>query len=186
MSARQSPLAGCSGRPDDEQAGVVVAYDIKKKDFKSIYGMGRHNHENAVAVPGYGHPVVLSGDDTFSAPASQLYLYTAPSAAALWGDSYVAGAAYSPSVQQLWALKLGDGTDEDSIIENDYGDLLPGETAAGTFIPVPENIARGAQSGLESWSNTNNVFQFIRVEDIAYDRKDRRTRLQCGDETPRI
>ena len=39
--------------------------------------MGRHNHENSVAVPGYGHPVVLSGDDTFSAPASQLYLYTA-------------------------------------------------------------------------------------------------------------
>ena len=24
-------------------------------------------YKNAVAVPGYGHPVVLSGDDTFSA-----------------------------------------------------------------------------------------------------------------------
>ena len=161
-----------AGDPTAEQAGVVVAYDIKKRDYKSIYGMGRHNHENSVAVPGYGHPVVLSGDDTFSAPASQLYLYTAPSATALWSDSYVAGATYSPSVQQLWALKLGDGTDDDSIIENDYGDLLPGETAAGTFIPVPESIARGAQSGLETWSNANNVFQFIRVEDIAYDRND--------------
>ena len=30
--------------------------------------MGRHNHENSVAIPGYGHPVVLSGDDTFTAP----------------------------------------------------------------------------------------------------------------------
>mgnify|MGYP003345617477 CR=1 FL=1 len=31
-----------------------------------IYGMGRHNHENSVAIPGYGKPVVLSGDDTFT------------------------------------------------------------------------------------------------------------------------
>jgi len=166
------PWPVAAGDPTAEQSGVVVAYDIKKKDYKSIYGMGRHNHENAVAVPGYGHPVVLSGDDTFSAPASQLYLYTAPSAAALWSDAYVPGATYARSVQQLWALKMNDGTDGDSIAENDYGDLVPGETASGTFIPVPENVAKGGQSGLESWSNTNNVFQFIRVEDIAYDRND--------------
>ncbi|MGH2920841.1 MAG: hypothetical protein ACRDKU_02075, partial [Gaiellaceae bacterium] len=61
--------------PGAEQAGVVVAYDVKSRDYRSIYGMGRHNHENAVGIPGYGHPVVISGDDTFDAPASQLYLY---------------------------------------------------------------------------------------------------------------
>ena len=49
-----------------EQAGVVVAYDVKTGAYKTIYGMGRHNHENSVAIPGYGHPVVLSGDDTFT------------------------------------------------------------------------------------------------------------------------
>jgi hypothetical protein len=166
------PWPAPAGDPTAEQAGVVVAYDVKKKDYKSIYGMGRHNHENAVAVPGYGHPVVLSGDDTFSAPASQLYLYTAPDAQALWNDAYVPGATYSSSVQQLWAFKADDGTDADSIAENDYGDLVPGETATGSFIPVPENVAKGAQAGLETWSNENNVFQFIRVEDIAYDRND--------------
>jgi hypothetical protein len=37
---------------------------------------------------------------------------------------------------------------------------------------VPRAIAVGDQTGLESWSNANNVFQFIRVEDIAFDRKD--------------
>ncbi len=29
-------------------------------------GWARHNHENAVAIPGYGKPVVFSGDDTFT------------------------------------------------------------------------------------------------------------------------
>ena len=41
--------------------------------------MGRHNHENSVAIPGYGQPVVLSGDDSFvTTPAqSQVYSYIA-------------------------------------------------------------------------------------------------------------
>ena len=43
-------------------------------------------------------------------------------------------------------------------------------SVSGRFIPVPREIAVGEQAGLESWSNTNNVFQFIRAEDIAYDR----------------
>jgi hypothetical protein len=35
---------------------------------------------------------------------------------------------------------------------------------------VPDAIARGDQTGLENWSNANNVFQFIRIEDLAYAR----------------
>ena len=31
-----------------------------------IYGMGRHNHENDVAIPGFDKLVVMSGDDTFT------------------------------------------------------------------------------------------------------------------------
>ncbi|HSC90487.1 MAG TPA: hypothetical protein VLB86_02405 [Gaiellaceae bacterium] len=136
-----------------EQAGVVVAYDVKSGAYKTIYGMGRHNHENSVAVPGYGHPVVLSGDDTFTAPSSQLYLYTADSAAAVWNDEGT-----------LWAFK----SDVPTI--NDYGDLTVGGSVSGRFIEVPKAIATGDQTGLENWSNANGVFQFIRVEDIAYDR----------------
>ena len=136
-----------------EQAGVVVAYDVKSGDYKAIYGMGRHNHENSVALPGYGEPVVLSGDDTFSAPASQLYLYNADSSAQLWGDH-----------GRLYAFK------SDNAAVNDYGDISGTQTVAGRFIAVPEEIAKGDQTALENWSNANNVFQFIRVEDIAYDR----------------
>jgi hypothetical protein len=153
-------LVQAPNTPGTEQAGVVVALDIKSGEYKSIYGMGRHNHENSVAIPGYGHPVVLSGDDTFSAPASQLYLYESASSADLWADK-----------GKLWAFQSLDPA------INDYGDLASNGTATpgpssvnGHFIEVPEAIAKGDQNALESWSNANNVFQFIRVEDIAYDR----------------
>ena len=144
-----------------EQAGVVVALDIKSGEHRPIYGMGRHNHENSVAIPGYDDLVILSGDDTFSAPASQLYSYIAPDTDAVWNDQ-----------GGLWAFK----SDDPEI--NDYGDLSGDDSVSGTFIPVPRRVATGtsltttAQTVLENWSNTNDVFQFIRVEDIAYDRND--------------
>lgn len=137
-----------------EQAGVVAAHDIRTGQTRSIYGMGRHNHENSVALEKYGHPVVLSGDDTFSAPASQLYMYLADNAAAVWNDTGT-----------LWAFQSNDPA------TNDYGDLTGTESVSGKFIRVPTEVAKGDQNALENWSNTNNVFQFIRVEDIAYDRK---------------
>jgi Bacterial protein of unknown function (DUF839) len=140
--------------PGAEQAGVVVAYDVLRDQYRTIYGMGRHNHENSVAIPGYRERVILSGDDTFSAPASQLYMYTAAGTNAVLRDE---GA--------LWAFKADDPA------VNDYGDITAGANVSGTFIPVPRDIAVGDQTGLENWSNANGAFQFIRVEDIAYDRK---------------
>jgi hypothetical protein len=42
---------------------------------------------------------------------------------------------------------------------------------------VPKDIAKGTtgeapQAALENWSNENNIFQFIRLEDLAYDKND--------------
>ncbi len=54
------------GDPAEREAGLVVALDVKSRKHHPIYGMGRHNHENTVPIPGYGKPVVLSGDDTFT------------------------------------------------------------------------------------------------------------------------
>ena len=139
--------------PGAEQAGVVVAYDVKSGAYRAIYGMGRHNHENSVAVPGYGHPVVLSGDDTFLAPSSQLYMYSAANGQAVWNDQ-----------GQLRAFKSNDPN------VNDYSDLSGSASVSGEFIEVPESVANGDQTALENWSNDHGVFQFIRVEDIAYDR----------------
>ncbi len=102
--------------PGAEQAGVVVAYDPQREEYRPIYGMGRHNHENSVAVPGYGHPVLLSGDDTFTAPSSQLYMYTADGAAAVWNDE-----------GSLWAFR------SDNPLVNDYSDLSGSATASGAL-----------------------------------------------------
>ena len=148
-----------AGGSNPEQAGVVVAYDVKSGVYKTIYGMGRHNHENSVPIPGYDDLVILSGDDTFSAPSSQLYSYIADDTDAVWNDE-----------GDLWAFVGDPGTD--GLVNNDYGDVTGTEAISGRFIQVPPEIAAGPQTPLESWSNANNVFQFIRVEDIAYDRND--------------
>ncbi len=196
------------GSASERESGVVVAIDVRNGKHRPIYGMGRHNHENSVAIPGYGRPVVISGDDTFTSgpltgvfpagavPAqSQLYSYIAPSTDALWADK-----------GDLWAF-----ASETPGVKN-YYDVLPnsGTVVKGRFIKVPKNIARGQKAEgmelkaadmgyplpptngswqtdlrsatavgidgpqwvLEYWSNINNVFQFVRVEDIAYDKRE--------------
>ncbi|MEA2519520.1 MAG: hypothetical protein QOF49_1600 [Chloroflexota bacterium] len=138
-----------------EQAGVVVAVDVASGGYRTIRGLGRMNHENSVAVPGYDQAVLVTGDDTFSAPASQLYMYAAPNADAVWNDE-----------GHLWAFVSNDAT------INDYGDLTASNSVSGHFSQVPDAIADGDQTGLENWSKANNVFQFIRIEDLATDRND--------------
>ena len=54
------------GSPDERESGLVVALDVQTGKHHPIHGMGRHNHENSVAIPGFGDLVVLSGDDTFT------------------------------------------------------------------------------------------------------------------------
>lgn len=195
------------GSPAEEEAGLVVALDVRTGKHRPIYGMGRHNHENSVAIPGYGRPVVLSGDDTFTSgpltgvfpqgavPAqSQLYSYIASSTKSLLADK-----------GDLWAFV------SDTPGVRNYYDVVPGSgtVVRGRFIKVPRDIATGrnadgseiraADKGyppppadgswqrdlrsaapvgidgpqwvLEYWSDINNVFQFVRVEDVAYDRR---------------
>ena len=206
------------GSPAEEEAGLVVALDVRSERSKPIYGMGRHNHENSVAVPGYGKPVVLSGDDTFTSgpltgvfpagavPAqSQLYSYIAPDTDALMADE-----------GDLWAFV------SDTPGVKNYYDVLPnsGTDVKGHFIKVPKDIATGlnpdgsemkaADKGyppppangswqtdirsatpvgidgpqwvLEYWSDINDVFQFVRVEDIAYDKRPGRGNVVYGKE----
>jgi hypothetical protein len=139
--------------PGAEQAGLAVVVDPDTDQSRPVYGLGRMNHENVVGVRGYHHPVLLTGDDTFAAPSSQLYMYLALNSDEVWNDQ-----------GHLWAFRSS------SPAINDYGDLTPPMSVSGQFIPVPDNIADGDQTGLENWSNANNVFQFIRIEDLATDK----------------
>ena len=199
------------GDPNEEENGVVLALDVKSRQYHVIYGMGRHNHENNVAIPGFDDLVVLSGDDTFTsgpltippggpnletsaASQSQLYSYIASDTDSLLADE-----------GDLWAFVSDDPAFDD------YYDFVPGSatSVSGHFIEVPKNIATGKnpdgseikaadlayplpptngswqrdlrttvptgidgpQWVLEYWSQLHNVFDFVRVEDIAYDKR---------------
>jgi hypothetical protein len=160
----------------DRQAGYVVALDVESGSFIQIEGMGRLNHENTVVVPGgWNQHTLLTTDDTFSGPSAQLYLYLANHESHIWQDK-----------GSLWAFQV-TRTDEGPVDPtdpfngaNDYLDLQPGDDWQGKFIRVPKEIAKGQtadapQDALEQWSNDNNVFQFIRLEDLASDKNDPRT-----------
>ncbi|HEU0293945.1 MAG TPA: hypothetical protein VFR47_14490 [Anaerolineales bacterium] len=194
------------GDPDEKQIGLVVALDVQTGKHHPIYGMGRHNHENSVPIPGFDDLVVLSGDDTFTngpltafpvgfaRSQSQLYSYIASDTDALLADE-----------GDLWAFVSDDPA------FNDYYDFTPNSAASvsGHFIVVPKNIATGLNADgseikaidvgfplpptdgswqrdnrttvptgldgpqwvLEYWSQINDVFRFVRVEDIAYDKR---------------
>jgi hypothetical protein len=200
------------GHPDEKQIGLVVALDVRTGKHTPIHGMGRHNHENSVAITGFDDLVVMSGDDTFTSgpltipagglipagtrPAqSQLYSYLASDTDSLLADE-----------GELWAFV------SDNPSFNDYYDFTPGSTqsVSGHFVKVPKNIATGldtdgselkaadvgyplppndgswqrdnrtptASTGydgpqwvLEYWSQLNDVFRFVRVEDVAYDKR---------------
>jgi len=161
----------------NRQAGYTVVLDTVTGDYMPIPGMGRHNHENQVLIPGGWKKQLafLSGDDTFSAPGSQLYMYVADDANAVLKDK-----------GHLWAFQVtaADGAHvapgDPFNNANDYLDLTAGHTFSGKFIKVPDDIARGTtsalpQTALENWSDENNIFEFIRVEDIQYDPDSPRT-----------
>ncbi|MEA2002354.1 MAG: DUF839 domain-containing protein [Actinomycetota bacterium] len=158
------------------QAGFAVALDTTNDKSKPIVGLGRLNHENTIVVPGdwKNQLAMLTTDDTFSGPSAQLYLYLAKNDREVWRDQGT-----------LWAFRATakngvtvDPTDPFNGA-NDYLDIRPGDDLQGEFIPVPDDVADGTtgvapQQALEDWSNANNVFQFIRLEDLDYDRNNHR------------
>ncbi|HEY7590267.1 MAG TPA: hypothetical protein VH723_04695 [Candidatus Limnocylindrales bacterium] len=192
------------GADNARQAGVVVAHDVRTGATRPIWGLGRLNHENSLAVPGYNRPVVLTGDDTFvnSPSQSQLYQYLAVNADALWNDTgnLFAFVSDDPTKQKYEDFPRGstasvtghfiripkliatgrnpDGTD---VMSTDAEAALG--VPAGTYAPPTDgSFSRppGATSGpsvdgpqwvLERWSQLHGVFRFIRLEDMAYDKR---------------
>ncbi len=168
----------------NRQAGYTVWLNTVTKKYDVIANAGRHNHENTVVIPGgWRHKIVgLSGDDTFTSTSSpthpnlsQLYMFAGRN----WLDyTRDTGTLYAFRVTGTQAGPLADPASATNGA-NDFFEIAAGLAPwTGEFIPVPANVAQGydpayptkaPQDVLEDWSNDNNVFQFIRVEDIDYD-----------------
>jgi hypothetical protein len=165
------------------QAGLAAYLDTRTGKYDALEGHGRHNHENTVIVPGGWDEVVsLSGDDTFTTTSSamrpnlsQMYLHSTDTWRTFLDGE---GTLYGFRVTATDAGPVD--ADDPQNGANDYFDIEVGDTFSGEFIPVPEDIANGdtaalPQDALEDWSNANNIFQFIRIEDVAYDPDDPQT-----------
>ncbi len=153
------------------QRGFAVVLNTDTGDYTAVPGLGRLNHENTMVIPGgWDGLSMLTTDDTFTAPSSQLYMYRADNQNALFDDE---GELYAFRVTGVDGTPL-DPTDPFNGA-NDYLDLAVGESFQGEFVPVPRDVALGDQTALENWSNEYNVFQAIRLEDLTYDKNDPRT-----------
>ena len=107
-----------------EQAGVVVALDLRTNRYRAIYGMGRTT--TRTRSPSRLRPSGRAeGDDTFTAPSSQLYLYTSPSASAASPIAASCGRS-SPTTRTSTTTAI-----------------CPGRRASRPLHPVPRDVAVG-------------------------------------------
>jgi len=183
------------GADEARQAGAVVAFDPRGGKQKTIWGMGRHNHENSVAIPGYGKPVVVSGDDAFvnNPPQSQFYAYIAEDADAVWNDEGDLWAFVSdtPGFDDYFDFTPGSPAEIQGHFEKVPKDIATGRNPDGTDLmssdkgyPAPPNDGSwqrdpsgvgidGPQWVLEHWGDIQPkpAFQFVRIEDTTYDRR---------------
>ena len=128
--------------PAEQEVGLVVALDVKSGKHHPIYGMGRHNHENSVPIPGFGRRRVLGRRHVHERPSdesapprrgslpaqSQLYSYIAKNTKELLADE-----------GDLWAFV------SDTPGVKNYYDVIPGSgtVVTGHFVKVPKDIATG-------------------------------------------
>ena len=163
------------------QAGLQRLLNTATGDYGERPGRpGRHNHENQVIVPGgWAGIVALSGDDTFTRPRASPALSCCTSGER--SDARPQGRRSAVGVpghrRQRVAVDPADAFND----ANDYLDIAARRRFHRPVHPGPRcDRARARrdlppQDALEQWSNENNVFQFVRVEDIAYDPDDPRT-----------
>jgi hypothetical protein len=183
------------GADEARQAGATVAYDVERREYHTIWGMGRFNHENTVAIPGYKDRVILSTDDTFvSNPVqSQLYSYIADDTRDVLRDrgdlwTFVSD---TPGYDDYYDFGIGSTVEINGHFEKVPKDIATGRNPDGTDLmaadkgyPAPPSDGTwqrapdgsgldGPQWVLEHWGDIQPkpAFQFVRLEDIAYDRR---------------
>ena len=158
------------------QSGYTVGLNTETGEFAQIARMGRLNHENTVVVPGgWNGFTVLTTDDASAAPSSELYMFRGDTEQDVHdGD----GTFYAFRVTRVNGVALTNPADAFNGA-NDY--LEPGDRRrfqrrvhCRSRRDRRRDDAALPQTALENSSNDNNVMQFIRLEDLAYDKNDAR------------
>jgi hypothetical protein len=136
--------------------GIQLAVKNDGSETRKLPGLGRFQHENYIAVPGFGSKAVLLGTDDNS-PASlgssarsELYLYVSDNAASALSD---AGKLYVFTSSQASAS----------------GFLTPGQAITGTFVEVP-NASSLSADAVQTAVDQLGAFKFVRLEDLDYAR----------------
>lgn len=151
---------------EEESNGVQLAIDRQGR-VTELPWIGYYAHEQQVAVPGFmNHVVVVNfDDDDASGPdlstedaESELYMYVARNA-----NGVLRGSG------QLYVFASDEA--------GNVGDLVVGQTVAGFWIPVPEDVAldrgaAGSKPPLDEWVDdpAHDAFDFTRLEDGFYDK----------------
>jgi uncharacterized protein DUF839 len=136
--------------------GIQLAVKNDGSETRKLPSLGRFQHENYIAVPGFGAKAVLVGTDdnspaSLGSPArSELYLYVADNPGAALTE---AGKLFVFTSAQVPAS----------------GNLVPGSAITGTFIEVP-NAASLSAADLQTAVDQLGAFKFVRLEDLDYAR----------------
>ena len=136
-----------SGNAGEREAGLVVALDVQTGKHTPITGMGRHNHENNVPIPGF---------DDLGRPLGRRHVYERP-------PDRCPVPAWNAAVDSPVAALLVHRSDTDALLADEgelwafvsdtpgihnYYDVPPGSGTDrhGQFIKVPKMIASGLQA----------------------------------------
>ena len=129
--------------------GISFTIDGTSSNVTQMPWLGHISHENEVVVPGFDNKIVVVTTDDDS-KGSELYLYVADDPNALMAGS-----------GQLYVFKGDTGANS--------GDIRKGVELTGSFIPVDQSD-NNDQASLQAAVTAMGAFNFVRLEDITYDR----------------
>lgn len=155
VDARDGFPGGYFFTGEETDDGVQLAIDARG-DVYELPWIGRYNHENQIAVPGFpGHVVVLNFDDkggnASRGSLSELYMYVARNS-----NRVLRGQG------TLYVFKSDDVANP--------GQLQPGQRISGYWVEIPARVAPDAAS-LQDYVHQEGAFPFVRLEDGFYDKR---------------
>ncbi|MGB9169279.1 MAG: alkaline phosphatase PhoX [Nitrososphaeraceae archaeon] len=140
---------------EEDDDGLVVAYDIVSGAKTEMPWLGLYSHENTIVVPNRYNKTVIVATEDGDYDKSQLYAFISNIT-----DNFLRGQG------QLYVL-VGDNN------ISSFRDLQKGYQYQGHFEPVNWDWKKQNSTDLENEVQELNALNFIRLEDIDYDKNNK-------------